>query len=272
MKRFLFLLPLALLACQSHDVEPMKGSATIHFNVEGFTPIQTRTALAESDMTDLWLFDFVGDSEVQAVHLTDFSAPSLDMTYGAHRVCLVAARGDDPTVDTPAKTITWNIPRDTFWGAVELNVGASSNGSSVSVSLNRVATKLRIEITDEVPDGIAKVSVTPSSWFYGLNYETGEAAGELIKERSVDVPTSYVGTSGTLAVNFFGISDSGEWMTDVAVKATDAGGNVMGQATITNAPFIRNRSTEYSGPLFGSASGWVITLNDEWDDAYTGTW
>lgn len=272
MKKYLFLLPLALIACQSHDVDPLNGSATIHFDVKGFTPIQTRTAIDESDMTDLWLFDFVGDNEVQAVHLTDFASTSLNLTYGAHRVCLVASRGGEPTVDSNAKTIIWATPRDTFWGDVELNVVASSNGTSANVTLNRVATKLRISITDEVPDGISKVLVTPNVWYTGISYETGEAAGEVNAERSINVPSSYVGTSGSLVMNFFGMSDSGEWMTDLLVKATDADGNVLGQATIEDAPFVRNRSTEYSGPLFGSKSGWSITLNDEWATSYTGTW
>lgn len=271
MKKYLFLLPLMLMACQQADEVATTGTAHITFNVAGFAPI-TRTALAESDMTDLWLFDFVGDNEVQAVHLTDFNAPSLDMTYGTHRVCLVAARGDEPTINETTRTITWNVPRDTFWGAVELNVGATNNNSSVSVTLDRVATRLRILITDEVPSGIVSVSATPSEWYYALNYEEGTAAGELMKERVVNVPSNYVGTSGTLAINFFGISDSGEWMTDVLVKAIGSNNAVIGQATINNAPFVRNRVTDYSGPLFGSSSGWSINLNDEWDESYTGTW
>ena len=267
----LLILPLTLLSCQTNDIATVSGTATVRFSLDGFTPIQTRTAIEESDMTDLWLFDFMGDEELQSVHITDMSNISIDMSYGHHRVCFVASRGDSPYVDSSSKTISWSIPRDTFWGSLSINVVPSSNGTSVSVTLNRVATRLRIVITDQVPANISSVSVTPAIWYKGLCYETGEAADAVTEERTVQVPSSYIGTS-SLVVNFFGLSDSGEWLTDINVKATDTSGNIIGQSTITDAPFIRNRSTEYSGPLFGSSNAWTILLNDVWESPYNGTW
>lgn len=277
MKKTILLLTLPLLiACQQNHDDQHLGYATVNFTLNGFAPILTRSSLAESDMTNLWLFDFVGDECVQSIHWSStdpaFSSPSAPLSYGTHHICFVTSRGDDPAIDASTRVLSWSVPRDTFWGDVSLNVGASSTGSSVSVTLDRVATKLRILITDEVPASIVSVSATPSEWYYGLNYETGAAAGELLKERVVYVPSSYIGTSGLLAINFFGLSDSGEWMTDVLVKAVGADNAILGQTTISDAPFVRNRSTEYSGPLFGSSSAWTILLNDIWESPYNGTW
>ena len=56
------------------------------------------------------------------------------------------------------------------------------------------------------------------------------------------------------------------------VTAKDADGGVLGTATITGAPFKRNRSTEYSGSLFGSAGSMDVSLNVEWESPKMGTW
>jgi hypothetical protein len=58
----------------------------------------------------------------------------------------------------------------------------------------------------------------------------------------------------------------------VAVKAVDANDNTIGSATITGAPFKANRSTEYSGNLFGSSGGLDVSVNANWESPKTGTW
>ena len=48
--------------------------------------------------------------------------------------------------------------------------------------------------------------------------------------------------------------------------------NKDGSATIEDAPFKRNRATEYSGYMFGSCGALACTLNTTWLDAETLTW
>ena len=61
-------------------------------------------------------------------------------------------------------------------------------------------------------------------------------------------------------------------MTNISIKATDASDVVIGSASIVGAPFKANRSTEYSGSLFGSAGNLDVSVNSEWENAKTGTW
>ena len=226
-------------------------------------------------MSDLWVFDYVDGACVQTVHQTssdaDWGQPKMSLSYGHHHVYFVASRGDGATVDADGHTITWTGPRDTFWKDYEVDVVSTSNGNR-AVTLDRVATKLRIVVNDEVPATCKAVTVTPERWYYGWDYVGGVAVAQQQTERRVTVPESYVGTTGQLAVNIFGLSGSDEWVTNVAVKAVDASDNTIGFATITGAPFKANRSTEYSGNLFGSSGGLDVNVNADWESPTTGTW
>lgn len=272
---------LVLTACeQAYESPATSGDATrlVTFNLggEGFgCPTFTRAiSLGESDMTDLWVFDFVSEECVQSIHLTPedaaFSAPQLTMIMGEHEVCFVASRGSAPVLDETAQTITWDIPRDTYWASLPLTVGQSTG--NVSVTLDRVATKLRLVITDEVPSNTAVVAVRPSKWYYGINYWTGEPTASSNKERTISVPASYIGTTGQLNCSFFGLSMKNEWTTDVTIEGRDTDGGVMGHAVITSAPFKANRASEYSGRLFSGEGSMSISLNDTWEDSYTSAW
>lgn len=224
-------------------------------------------------MTDLWLFDYVDGALVRTAHKvstdTDFSSPSMSLQYGEHTLYFVASRGKTPTVD--GTEITWAQPSDTFWKAVSVNVGSSSS-SVVPVTLDRVATKLRVAVTDEVPDGVAQICVTPDVWWYGIDYMTGDAMSSQGIERSVAVPASYVGTTGQLAVNVFGMSDSDEWTTDITISAKDGDGNVVGIVALKDVPFERNRATNVSGSLFAAGTTFSVSLNDAWEDSCDLEW
>lgn len=283
MKKLFYAVTVALLTAGCSQEAPSDmvindGETLVHFRVTGDfdRPTFTRGDLSAdgSEMTDLWVFDFVNEECVQTLHLTpeneDWGDPSITMAHGEHNVCFVASRGDEPVVDEDAQTITWSVPRDALWGDLDLEVTQTT--APVAVTLDRVATKLRLVATDAVPMNAKTVAATPAKWYYGLNYWTGEPAGEQAKERTVTIPASYLGTSGQLVVSFFGISGTSEWFTDVALRSKDADGNVIGSATIAAAPFKANRATEYSGRLFTKEGSMDVTLNAEWLDAYTGTW
>lgn len=226
-------------------------------------------------MTDLWAFDYMDGQLVQSVHQSAddeaWGKPTMALAYGSHHVYFVASRGEGATLDAEGHTITWTGPRDTFWKDYEVEVVSTSNGNR-AVTLDRVATKLRVVVADEVPTSCAAVVVTPARWFYGWDYVNGVAVAAQQTERRVTVPESYVGTTGQLAVSIFGLSGADEWVTNVSIQAEDADGGVLGSASIVGAPFKANRSTEYSGNLFGSAGGLDVSVNGDWESPKTGTW
>ena len=255
-------------------------TVTFRLSTDGWTSSSqslTRGALTadEAEMTDLWVFDYVGDELVQSEAYTpeddDWGSPSLTLKLGTHHIYFVASRGDNPAVNDETQTITWGTPKDTFWASLTLTV-TSGGATQQRVTLNRVATKMRLQVSDLVPADIATLNVTPSTWYFGLNYSTGAATDAKTQQRTVSVPASYAGTIGQLAASFFGISDAAEWQTDILVTAKDGEGNILGTATITDAPFQRNRVSVFSGHLFNGQGAMDVTLDGTWIDDYTTTW
>lgn len=231
---------------------------------------RTRATLQELNITDLWLFDYIGDELRQTIHKTEsFDALTLSMDYGEHTICFVASRGSDPTVTAP--TISWIKPSDTFWATVTMDVQPSTS-TSQSVTLRRVATRLRICFDDEITEQMARLEVEPMTWYYGLNVLTGEGTDARQQVRSVTIPASYVGTTGQISTSFFGLSPSEYWQTDISVKLIGSEESVLGSVILPSARFIQNMTTVYSGGLTGTKRILSVSVDDEWMDDDTHVW
>ena len=236
----------------------------------------TRADITSLDLTDLWMFDYVGDELQQTVHQSStddgFGSISASMGYGDHTLYFVASRGTTPTTSTDAQTITWVKPSDTFWATATVTVSPSS-ASSQSVSLSRVATRLRITVNDEVPTGAAKFVITPAQWYYGINYTTGDGVAPVTNQpREVNIPSSYIGTTGQLAISIFGFVPSADWHTDITATLTASDESVLGQVTLEDVTLNKNITTSYSGGILGTAKAFTLTADDAWDDEDVHTW
>lgn len=233
----------------------------------------TRATMSEVSMTDLWLFDYIGDELQQTIHQTatdaNFGTPAINASYGDHTIYFVASRGDSPVID--GTTLSWTKPSDTFWASRSITI-APSTSASQTVSLQRVATRLRLTVMDEIPATLAQICITPSHWYYGIDYLTGEATDDRQAERTINVPASYIGTTGQLYANFYSMSPSSAWQTDITMKAKDGDGGLISQIGIADVPLERNRVTNYSGPLFSASRTSSVTADGEWGEDITGTW
>ena len=228
------------------------------------------------DMTDVWVLDYMNGELVQQLHqgdntADDFGTPVMNLALGNHHIYFVASRGTGATLDTTAKTIVWERPSDTFWKDYEVSVVATSNGNR-AVTLDRAVTKLRLTVTDAIADGAATFNIAPHTWYYGLNYQTGApVSAQTDGVVTINIPANMIGGTNT-PLNIFGFSSTTEWTTDVVLNCKAGNNDVLGSATIVDVPFVRNRVTDYSGPLFGSGGSLTLSLNTDWLDAETGTW
>ncbi len=228
------------------------------------------------DMTDLWVLDYMGDVLVQQIHQSDntaedFGRPSMTLAYGSHHIYFVASRGVSPTLSTTNGTITWTTVRDTFWKDYVVEVVSTSNGNR-AVTLDRIVTKLTLKFTDAVSANASTINFTPSSWYYTLNYKTGEPTTATASlTASTSVPGSYIGNTD-VSISYFSLSPSTDWTTDVSVNSKDGDNNIIGQGEMTDVPLKRNRVTEYSGPLFSSGGTVSTSLNTDWIATYEGEW
>ena len=249
--------------------DTLKNHATITFDFgsNAFAlHAMTRASLSELTMTDLWIFDYMGEELKQTIHQastdTGFGTPTLSLEYGAHSFYFVASRGSEPVVDTDAMTITWGSVRDTFHGSLSLDVQPNS-GSNQSVSLSRCVGRLRVSATDVVPEGAAKLVVMPSSWYYGLNYQSGEGVSDSPTPLSVNIPNNYIGTTNLVA-SFYTISSASPWQTDMTVALVATDESTIGSVTISDVTFQRNHVTSYAGGIVGAVRSLTIGSNDEW--------
>lgn len=249
-----------------NDSIPLMVEITFNFGPDISQRPMTRATLTELTMTDLWIFDYMGDELKGTTHQqsTDdaFGRPTLSLEYGEHTFYFVASRGVDPVVNTSAKTITWGSVRDTFRSSLSLNVQPKSGGN-VNVVLNRCVGRLKISATDVVPDNAAKFTITPSTWYYGLNYATGAATASASSAIAVNIPSSYIGTQN-LIVSVYTISGSEAWQTDVTAALLAGDESVIGSVTIPNVPIHTNHITSYQGGIVGAGRNINITGDDEW--------
>lgn len=239
----------------------------------------TRGYLASDgkDMTDVWVLDYDAEGHLlQQLHQTDntaedFGKPVMNLAYGAHQMYFITSRGVSPVLDTDAHTLTFGSVRDTFWKRYDVSVVATSNGNR-AVTLDRVVTKLRLTFTDEVPAAANSISIVPHTWYYGLDYTTGQPAGAQTDAATViNIPDASKGQTGIQA-SLFGFSGADEWNTDVVISSHTATDVVLGSATIASAPFKANRVSDYSGPLFSAGGSMSLSLNGEWQDSFHGSW
>ena len=289
MKKLILALAAALMlpmctGCNREDDEPLSQQPaakdsmqqmTIRFEFPMAVSMQpmTRATLADAQLTDLWLFDYLDGSLVNTIHQTsedvNFGAIALTADYGSHNLYFVASRGQEPTIS--GTSITWAKPSDTFWHSMALTV-APGMSATQSVTLSRVVTRLRISVTDEVPATLAKLSITPAHWYCGLDYTTGEPTADTQQARTVEVPSSYIGTIGQLSMSIYGLCSATEYTTDITVSALASDESTIATLTLSDVPFRRNRITSYTGQLFGHANAVSVSVSDGWDDEHAVNW
>lgn len=276
MKKILFAIVATtmLVGCVNDNEPEVNNFKRVKIAVGGDMDfIQTRLAANDKEMTDLWVFDYIGTELMQTVHQTpsdeNWGSPELMLAYGDHTLYFVASRGSQPTVT--GTVIKWGGPSDTFWNEKTATVGKDSP-ANLAVTLQRVSTRLRVKLKDFIPAEMASVTIAADTWYNSIDFKTGMTKESYAESRQISIPEEYKETTGQLTISLFGLSDSGEWVTNVTLTAKDNDGKVIGTATIEDVPFDRNRTSDYTGYLFGKDNTVDVTLDDTWEESYTDKW
>lgn len=285
----LAVLSAAFISCSNDsdvlDNQEPQGTKEFTFNVEGeftMTPFNsTRAATTalqadDKDMEDLWVLDYMGNELVQQIHQVktedNFGSPTLNLKYGKHHIYFIASRGQNPVLDTDNKIISFSKVLDTFYKDYTVDVVATTNGNR-SVILDRIVTKLKLTFTDVIPEDAATFKITPATWYYSFNYVSGTASTATNNTAIiVNIPDSQKNNPNAF-VTIYSISPLDEWHTDINLKSYTANEEtLLGEASLADVPLMRNRGTEYSGPLYSSNGTGAVNLGSEWSTSVTGTW
>ena len=166
MKKVLFLVAagIVLAACEK-SADNAAECKEVTFAMSGWEtevePLSRASLEADGQaLTDVWVLDYVGGELVQQLHQVstdaDFAEPKMTLAYGEHNIYFVASRGIEPVLSTTDHSLTFGKVRDTFWKAYNCTVTGSSV-SNIAVTLDRVVTRMRVNITDVVDANAATI-------------------------------------------------------------------------------------------------------------------
>ena len=252
----------------------------ISWNMEepGVDDVNGSTRAIEANgeaLKELWVFDCYEDSCALVAKQTDaddsFGMVSMQLSYGSHRLAFVASRGEGSDVDVKNGRIEWTKVKDTFWAVEDVEI-AKGGAAEMSVTLKRVVSRMRVLMSDVVPQNMKKMRIAANGWYKGIDVRTGEAVGSLpsvdaVAETSeVDIPSVYVGTSKRLAVSLWSIGKSERWTQDVTIGVLDENRESIGEAVCSGVPMERNRVTNVAGYFLSGGKLGNILVDDGWDE------
>ena len=250
----------------------------INWNMEdpGVDEDVTRAIEANGEaLKELWVFDCYENGCALVAKQTDaqddFGVVSMQLNYGSHKLAFVASRGEGSEVDVDNGKIEWAKVKDTFWTVEDLEV-AKGGAAEMSVTLKRVVSRMRVMMSDVVPQNMKKMKITANGWYKGIDVRTGETVGSLssvdaIAETSeVDIPSVYIGTSKRLAVSLWSIGKSERWTQDMTIGALDENGESIGETICSGVPMERNRVTNVTGYFLSGGKLGNILVDDDWDE------
>ena len=259
----------ALTACTNDGASEVMNDETAEVRMT-FSPYEvepmTRAAVADyATRLDVWIYD--GDTEVQAVHQqsTDEGFASLSVrlekakTYTVYAVAHKAAGAatlSNGVVSWPDDKVTHSF----FYS----QTFSPATTTTMECLMERIVGNFRLEVTDKVPDGVARLTVdmgeSPTRWDvggFGVN--------------AVSRVSSFPLTAGsTRTVSVFIIADRYEAESyDMTVTAYDGEDAVVQQRVLTDVPIRAGYRSTYRGAFFTEAVGSMSFTVSDWMDYET---
>lgn len=238
-----------------YEVEPMTRADGV-----------TRAAVADyATRLDVWIYD--GDTEVQTVHQqsTDEGFASLSVrlekenTYTVYAVAHKAAGAatlSNGVVAWPDDKVTHS-----FFYSQTFNPATTT---TMECLMERIVGNFRLEVTDKVPDGVARLTVdmgeSPTRWDVG-----GFGTNAVSRVSSFQMTA---GSSPTVSV--FIIADGEEAESyDITVTAYDSEDAVVQHRVFSDVPIRAGYRSTYRGAFFTSGVVTMTFTANDWMDYET---
>lgn len=199
---------------------------------------------------------------------TDVLAPlSLDLSFGHHDLYFVCSSNRWHSYDTNDLLLTWDSSTAQLYDAWGVHLGLDVNASTSvnqSVCMERLVAYLQMVMTDAIPAGVSSFEnkLTGGSWTLDLKTMSGAMAG--VVGRTVALPADSIGATG-VSVGLYTFVPQGT--TTAAIyqfSALDKDGGVVATRVFTNVPISANHYTIFSGNVFGSESGFGLSVDGNW--------
>ena len=246
-----------------YEMEPENGTAT---DAAGTVASGAMTRAVASiagvvSRLDVWIYE--SGSEVTAVHQvsTDDGFGTVSVSLDRTKTYTVYAMGHNSDEATTLADGAVSFPSDIIRESMFYTTTLSpASASALSCEMQRVVGKLRIETTDNVPDGASYVTlgVAGAATKWNVDGSLGGLTGRTIRINGLG---SRVGQ--TVALNCHLLSTStGATNYDVVVTLYDGNDGVLMTRTFSAVPIRNGYKTTYRGQLFTGGVTAAFTVGD----------
>ena len=277
-KNLLFLLATATLlfaACHK-DI----GTAKVHVNVNDFAISQEEISKSSENVADyagvkaitLAFYTSTGDEQYKVTQMradattyTTFGEFDLSLPMGSYTMVVLGYGLNDgePAITLTSSTSATfgdNPARETFVATQAVNI-TSTDAVTLSATLNRIVSKLKIHSTDGCTENAVSVRTTLSAAGKAFNPTTGLATSNTGFVNTLPIQSA-VGNSTNSITYLFLATD--EQTVNVTIDVLDANGNSISHKVVNNVPFQRNRMTVLTGSLYSSGGNGSFQVETEW--------
>ena len=258
----------ALTACTNDGAGEVMNHETAEVRMT-FSPYEVepmmRAAVGDyATRLDVWIYE--GDTEVQAIHQqsTDEGFASLSVRLEKNKTYTVYAVAHKASGEASLSNGVVSWPDDKVTHSFFYSQTFSpATTTTLNCLMERIVGNFRLEVTDKVPEGVARmtvdVGVSPTRWNvagYGVNAVS-----------RVSSFTPAVGASPTLSV--FLLAGDEEEKRDVTVTAYDATDAVVQQRVFEDVPIRAGYRSTYRGAFFTEADEVMTFTVNDWMDYET---
>ena len=252
-------------------------------SMEDFSGGMTRAAVTPASYNNvkaLTLVFYTADGSEQAYcstqvksdesTYTTFGSFSLTLPVGSYKMIVLGYNSEVPVVFNSMSNVSFaeEKSREMFCNTQDVVISRQTP-VDLTATLNRIVSKLNVQSSDNLIAEAKKIRISLSKGGNAFNPLTGFATSDAGYVSVVTV-TSTVGEPTLCSVNFF-ITEEGETM-DVTIETLDENDDVLFSKVVENVPFMRNRVTRLTGPMyeFGDAAG-TFSLETAWIEEYNDT-
>ena len=270
----LFLLLLLLSSCEKPylNEDDAGGTPAGNLTVSVFqleqTPFSDYTRATPSDAcTHLNFAIYNGETRLKQINQTsdmaDFGHVSFQLDAGTYQLVVVAhSSKGNPTMTDPKKIQFDNSDgySDTFLYSEDVTV--TSEPVNLSLTLHRIVALCRFVISDDYPQGVAKMQFKYTGGSGAFNAATGQGCVKSTQTVTYDI------TTGQKQFDLYTFPYQGEECTiHLTASALDASGIEITQRTF-DVPLATNNITWLSGDFFSGSNiqsaSFDLSIDTQW--------
>ena len=207
----------------------------------------------------------VTQMRADATTYTTFGEFDLSLPMGSYTMVVLGYGLNDGepaiTLTSPTSaTFGDNPARETFVATQTVNI-TSTDAVSLSATLNRIVSKLKVHSTDGCTENAVNVRTTLSAGGKAFNPTTGLATSNTGFINVLPIQST-VGNS-TNSISYLFLTSDEQSMT-VTIDVLDADGNSISHKEVNDVPFKRNRMTVLTGSLYSAGSTGSFQVDTDW--------